>query len=61
MVAAVLHLHEGAGARKTLEHVRGGLAHGRDVADEDFFCGADAEVLARQPPLAKSAARTRLQ
>ena len=32
MIAAVLHLHEGAGARETVEHVRGGLTHGRNVA-----------------------------
>src|SRR5262249_17157800 len=36
MVAAVLHLHVGAGAfGKAIDQMRGGFAHGHDVADAD--------------------------
>ena len=48
MIAPVLHLHEGARKRRacgeTVEQVRRRLAHGKDVADVDFFGGGDAEV-----------------
>ena len=45
VVAAVLHLHEGAGAvRQALDHVRGGFAHAHDVVDADLLLAGHAEV-----------------
>ena len=48
MVAAVLHLHEGArAALDRVDHVRGGLAHGEDVVDARLLEIVDAEVRQR--------------
>ena len=44
MVAAVLHLHEGAGAAfEPVDQMRGGLLHRHDVVDRDLLLAADAE------------------
>ena len=49
MVAAVLHLHEGARAAfDAVDEMRGGLRHRHDVVDDDLFLGRDAEGRARQ-------------
>ena len=45
MVAAVLHLHEGArAALDRVDHVGGGLAHAHDVVDADLLECVDAEI-----------------
>ncbi len=49
VVAAILHLHEGAGVPvygvgRPVDEVRRGLAHRHDVADEDLLLGLNAEV-----------------
>ena len=44
MVAAVLHLHEGAGAAsKAVDQVRRGFPDRHDVVDQDFFFAFGAE------------------
>jgi len=52
MVAAVLHLHEGArqAALKTLDEMRRHLFDRHDVADRDLFVRADVERGARRAP-----------
>ena len=47
MVAAVLHLHEGAGvAAHAVEEMRRRLLDRHDVVDEDFLGIGDAEIAA---------------
>ena len=44
VVAAVLHLHEGARVPfDAVDEMRGGLRHRHDVVDDDLFLGRDAE------------------
>src|SRR6056297_994393 len=50
MVAAVLDLHEGARAPlHPVDQMRGGLAHGHDVVDDDLFALTDTEGLQLLP------------
>ena len=45
MVAAILHLQEGAGlAFEMIHHLGRGLAHAHDVVDADALAPADAEI-----------------
>ena len=56
VVAAVLHLHEGARASlDRVDHVRGRLAHGKDVVDARLLEVVDAEVRQRAVVVAASA------
>ena len=48
MIAAVLDLHEGAGAALDgVDHVAGGFAHGENVVDARFLQIVDAEIRKR--------------
>src|SRR5229473_2680436 len=49
VVAAILHLHEGArAALEAVDEIRGRLPHRHDVIDGDLFLGGDAEGCSRQ-------------
>ena len=49
VVAAVLHLHEGARVTfDAIDEMRGRLRHHHDVVDDDLLLGRDAEGRARQ-------------
>src|SRR5262245_19585269 len=49
VIAAVLHLHEGArAALEAVDEMRGRLRHRQHVVDRDFFRGGEAEGWSRQ-------------
>src|SRR6266478_2729603 len=49
VVAAILHLHEGArAALEAVDEMRGRLPHRHDVIDRDLFLGGEAEGCSRQ-------------
>ncbi len=45
MIAAVLHLHESAGVPvEAVDQMERGIAHRRQIVDDDFLPGGDAEI-----------------